>query len=167
MTADEIQQYLSELNDELALKDIKGEISLFGGAVMVLAFNARIATKDVDAIFEPVKEIRNAAHRIAELHALKLDWLNMAVRMFVVKHDRELLFDLPNLRVTVPEADYLLAMKMIALRPQTEDEDDAIFLIEKLRLLSKADVLGIIADYYPRKEISATTITWLDEYFSK
>jgi len=167
MTADEIQQYLSELNDELALKDIKGEISLFGGAVMVLAFNARIATKDVDAIFEPVKEIRNAAHRIAELHALKLDWLNMAVRMFVVKHDRELLSDLPNLRVTVPEADYLLAMKMIALRPQTEDEDDAIFLIEKLRLQSKADVLGIIADYYPRKEISATTITWLDEYFSK
>ncbi|MCC7307341.1 MAG: hypothetical protein IT173_07235 [Acidobacteria bacterium] len=167
MTADEIKQYLCELNDELALKDIKGEISLFGGAVMVLAFNARIATKDVDAIFEPVKEIRNAAHRIAELHALKLDWLNMAVRMFVVKHDRELLFDLPNLRVTVPESDYLLAMKMIALRPQTEDEDDAIFLIEKLRLQSKADVLGIIADYYPGKEISATTITWLDEYFSK
>lgn len=167
MTAEEIQQYLSELNDELALKDIKGEISLFGGAVMVLAFNARIATKDVDAIFEPVKEIRNAAHRIAELHALKLDWLNMAVRMFVVKHDRELLFDLPNLRVTVPESDYLLAMKMIALRPQTEDEDDAIFLIKKLRLQSKADVLEIIADYYPRKEISATTITWLDEYFSK
>lgn len=58
MTANEIEQYLSELNDELALKDIKGELSLFGGSVMVLAFKARIATKDIDAIFFPSSEIR-------------------------------------------------------------------------------------------------------------
>jgi hypothetical protein len=32
MTAEEITQYLTELNDELALKDVKGEVALFGGA---------------------------------------------------------------------------------------------------------------------------------------
>lgn len=167
MTAEEIKQYLSELNDELRSKDINGEISLYGGAVMVLAFNTRVATKDIGAVFQPVKEIRNAAHMVAERHQLPLDWLNHAVRMFVVKHKRELLFELSNLRVTVPESDYLLAMKILALRAETEDENDAMFLIKELGLDSKSAVLKIVADYYPRKEVSPKTVTWLDEYFSK
>jgi hypothetical protein len=167
MTAEEITQYLTELNDELRLMDIKGEVSLFGGAVMVLAFNARISTKDIDAVFQPVKEIRNASHRIAERHGLKLDWMNHAVRMFVVKHERELLFDLSHLRVTVPEPDYLLAMKVLALRELSEDENDASFLIEKLGLTTKEDVLRIVADYYPKKEVSPRILVWLDGYFSE
>ena len=167
MTAEEITQYLNELNEELRLVDIKGEISLYGGAVMVLAFNARVATKDIDAVFEPVKEIRNAAHRIAELHDLNLDWLNHAVKMFVVKHKRDLLFELSNLRVTVPEPDYLLAMKILALRPETEDESDATFLIEHLKISSKDDVLKIVSGYYPKKDVGARTRVWLDEFFDE
>ena len=34
MTAAEITKYLTELNDELRMVDIKGEISLYGGAVI-------------------------------------------------------------------------------------------------------------------------------------
>jgi len=36
-----------------------------GGTVMVLAFTARLATKDVDAIFEPAQVVRSAAERVA------------------------------------------------------------------------------------------------------
>ncbi len=61
MTAEEIKQYLSELNDELFAMNVKGEVCLYGGAVMCIAFNARPARKDVDAVFEPVKQIRKAA----------------------------------------------------------------------------------------------------------
>jgi len=167
MTAEEITQYLTELNDELRLMDIKGEVSLYGGAVMCLAFRTRQATKDLDAIFEPVREIRNAARRIAERHNLNLDWLNLAVRMFVVQHKREVFVDLPNLIVTVPEADYLLAMKILALRPDTEDENDARFLIEHLKLASKTDVLQIVAGYYPNKEVKTETVVWLDDFFAE
>lgn len=167
MTAEEITKYLTELNDELCLMDIKGEISLYGGAVMCLAFKSRPATRDVDAIFEPVKEIRNASHRIAERHNLVLDWLNLAVKMFVVDHPRQVLFDLSNLIVTVPEADYLLAMKMLALRPDTEDENDAEFLIRRLSLKSPHEVLDIIANYYPKKEVKPKTVFWLNEYFAE
>jgi len=166
MTSEEIKQYLSELNDELRLMDIKGEVSLFGGAVMVLAFNTRVSTKDIDAVFEPIREIRNAAHKIAERYDLKLDWLNYAVKMFVVKHERELLFELSHLRVTVPEPDYLLAMKIMALRPETEDESDAIFLIRHLELRNKEDVLNIVSEYYPKKIVKPRTIVWLEGYFS-
>lgn len=166
MTAEEITKYLTELNDELRLMDIKGEVSLYGGAVMCIAFKARPATKDVDAIFEPVKEIRNASHRIAERYDLKIDWLNLAVKMFVVEHDRQVLFEFSNLRVTVPDPDYLLAMKMLALRPDTEDENDATFLIEHLGLKQPSEVLEIIADYYPKKEVKSGTILWLDNFFT-
>lgn len=167
MTAEEITQCLTELNDELRLVDIKGEVSLYGGAVMCLAFKSRHATKDVEAIFEPVREIRIASHRVADRHGLNLDWLNLAVRMFVVEHKRQLLFDLPNLIVTVPEADYLLAMKILALRPDTEDENDAKFLIAHLGITGSSQVLKIVENYYPRKEVKVETHVWLEELFGK
>lgn len=105
MTAEEIEKYLSELSDELAKKAVIGEICIYGGAAMCLAFKARPATKDVDAIFEPVKFIRGAIYRIAEKYNLNQDWLNFAVRIFVVEHEKQILFEFPNLKVYVPTAD--------------------------------------------------------------
>ena len=80
MTAAEIELYLREVGDELALQKVKGEICLYGGAVMCLVYKARPATKDVDAIFEPVKYIRAAIRKISERHNLPVDWLNFAVK---------------------------------------------------------------------------------------
>ena len=73
MTSEEITKYLSELNDELGLANIKGEITIYGGAVMCLVYDARPATKDVDAIFKPASEIRVLVHRIAERNGLPAD----------------------------------------------------------------------------------------------
>ena len=47
---------LGRLNDALKNRDVRGELCLFGGAVMVLAFQARPSTQDVDAIFRPTAE---------------------------------------------------------------------------------------------------------------
>lgn len=55
MTAAEIEKYLSEINEELAAKNVIGEICIYGGAAMCLAFKARPATKDVDAISNLLK----------------------------------------------------------------------------------------------------------------
>jgi hypothetical protein len=38
VTKEEIKQYLSELNEELRAIGVKGEICLYGGAVMALAY---------------------------------------------------------------------------------------------------------------------------------
>lgn len=86
MTAEEIKQYLAELDEELRLVEIKGEVSLFGGAVMCLAFEARPATKDVDAIFRPVAEIRKAIEIIADRHGLPANWMNDAVKGYWAEH---------------------------------------------------------------------------------
>jgi len=167
MTAEEIKKYLTELNEELCLMDIKGEISLYGGAVMCLAFKSRPATKDVDAIFEPVRAIRNAARRVAERHDLGIDWLNHAVKMFVIEHDRDLLLDLSNLKVFVPEPDYMLAMKVLSARPDTMDLDDIRFLTEHLGFSEVKQILDIVENYYPQKAVKPATIFLLEEILAK
>jgi len=49
-------------------RSIAGEICLFGGTVMLLAFSARLMTKDVDALFQPAQVIRDLSKRIAEFN---------------------------------------------------------------------------------------------------
>lgn len=167
MTAEEIEQYLREINDELALKDVKGEICLYGGAEMCLVFKARPATKDVDEIFEPIKYIRGAITKIAERHRLRQDWLNLAVKIFVVEHEKKIWFDFPNLKVFVLTADYLLATKVLAARADTEDVSDIEFLLNELKLGNVSQVVGVVRKYYPKKEIKPTTQFLLEEIFEK
>jgi hypothetical protein len=165
MTAEEITQYLTELNEELRLMDIKGEVSLFGGAVMCLVYDARPATKDVDAIFKPTSEIRIAIGRIAARHGLNEDWLNDAVKGYWAKHKERVLFDLSNLTVFVPEPDYLLAMKAIAARDPFYDREDVRRLIEILGLKKPQDVFAIIEKYYPKNQIKPATQYFIEEIF--
>ena len=163
MTAEEIEKYLTELSDELCAVQVKGEVYLYGGAVMCLAFKARPSTKDVDAIFEPVREIRRASMKVADRHHLDVDWLNLAVRMFVTEHEKRVLFDLPCLKVFIPETDYMLAMKVLSARVDSSDLDDIRFLIKALNLAKVEDVLRIVRNYYPRKEVKPATIFALEE----
>lgn len=52
LTRGQILLALEALSGELAARDVTGELCLFGGTVMVLAYSARVSTKDVDALFE-------------------------------------------------------------------------------------------------------------------
>src|SRR5262249_21735744 len=71
---------LSRLSNHLKEKGIVGEISLLGGTAMVLAFQARQATKDVDAIFAPAAVMREAARAVAAEMGLPEGWLNDAAK---------------------------------------------------------------------------------------
>ena len=82
LSSPEIRRLLTLLDAELAAHGASGEIYLVGGAVMCLAFNAREATKDVDALFEPAKVIREAAARVGEcgMHELSRAALESTAR---------------------------------------------------------------------------------------
>lgn len=167
MTAEEITKYLTELNDELRLMDIKGEVSLFGGAVMCLVYDARAATKDVDAIFKPTSEIRKAIKIVAERHNLHNDWMSDAVKGYWAEHQERILFDLSDLKVFVPEPDYLLAMKALAARAGTYDREDVKELIEILDIKSAEEVLDIVEKYYPKNQIKPQTQYFIEELFQE
>ena len=167
MDKNQIQKCLEELNDELQLMDVKGEVCLYGGAVMCLVYDARPATKDVDAVFKPTQQMREAIKRVAQANNLKEDWLNDAVKGFVVQHPQKTLLNLSHLKVFVPEPDYLLAMKTLAARVEATDKQDVQFLINLLGIKSAQEVFGILEKYYPRQQIKPATQFFIEELFEK
>lgn len=159
----DIENALTKLNDTLAKRDIKGEICLYGGAVMCLAYDARPSTKDVDAIFHPATELRQIIARVGDELKLGPHWLNDGVKGFVVDHARQLFFQKSHLQVFVPEPDYLLAMKVLAARADTSDADDVRFLIKKLGLTQPNQVFKILEQYYPQSRIRPATRFFVEE----
>jgi predicted nucleotidyltransferase len=163
VTGEEIKRYLTELNDELRSMDVKGELCLYGGAVMALAYNARPDTDDVDAIFEPVRYIRKAAGRVAERNGLEKGWLNHAVKMFLVPHEKHILLDLSHLKVYIPTPAYLLAMKVLSARADTMDPEDMLVLLRELNLKTADEVLEIVKGYYPHKQVKPAARILVEE----
>lgn len=105
LTREQILAALSALNDRLRTRNVLGELALVGGAVMVLAFRARLSTRDVDAIYSPAAEIREAVAEVAETLGIQRDWLNDGAKGFVSPHAEFIDADLPrlsHLRITYP-----------------------------------------------------------------
>lgn len=165
LTREQIIAALNALSDELGQQGITGEICLFGGTVMVLAFTARLTTKDVDALFQPARIIRDLSRRIADEQDLPDNWLNDGVKGFVsVRHETTAgnLPQFPHLRLTMPVPEYLLAMKCMASRisgttNEPSDLADVIFLIRHLKLKSPKKVLDLVSQYYPASRVPAKT----------
>lgn len=161
-----IKKLFKALNDELTKKDVVGEVGICGGAVMCLVYHARPATKDIDAIFEPTKEIRMASKNVARKFGLDEDWLNDAVKgFFHADPPREDVFNMSHLKVWAPGADYMLAMKCVSARFDTFDRDDIKFLISYLKLTKTDDVFDIIVKYYPHNKVPAKTRFLIEEIF--
>jgi hypothetical protein len=165
MLKDEILHYLKILNEKLKRRNTKGEICLYGGAVMCLVFDARPSTKDVDAIFHPAGIIRKAAEEIAEEYELTGDWLNDGVKGFLVEHPKKVFMNLSNLSVLVADAEYMLAMKSLSARIDGTDSQDIRFLLRKLNIQSAEEVFRIIEKYYPKRIIKPATQFFLEEIF--
>ena len=167
MTQEEILTAFRALNDELAREGIKGEVGVVGGAAMVLAFNARQSTRDVDAVFDPSNKVRAAAARVAAALELPADWLNDAAKGYMPAdtQPRSILLDLPHLAVWTPPPQYLLAMKAIAARFDSQDAQDLRTLIRHIGLRRAQDVLEVVERYYPRNQIPAKTQFFLEELF--
>ncbi len=167
MNKEEIVGALETLNALLRERGIKGEICLYGGAAMCLAFDARQSTKDVDAIFHPSTEVRAAAAETARRLGLPVDWLNDGVKGFLVDHPRRAWKSMSNLTVLVAEADYLFAMKAMSARVDTSDRDDIRRLLTELGVLQLDDALTIVEKYYPRNQIKPATLFFLEELFDE
>lgn len=155
---------LARLNDELEASGVRGEICLFGGAVMVLVFDARPTTRDVDAVFRPIEEFRRAAEAVREEQGLGENWLNDRVKGWTSDRGETTTDGLPqfsHLRITRPTASYLLAMKALAARasgPENKgDRDDIRALIKHLALTAPEAVFEIIAQFYPTRHVLPKT----------
>jgi bifunctional pyridoxal-dependent enzyme with beta-cystathionase and maltose regulon repressor activities len=165
---------LAALSRRLQAQGVTAELCIFGGAAMVLAFDAREATRDVDAVFVPTDVIRRAAAEVAQELSLPEDWLNDGVKGFVSANQDYVSDgmpkDLPNLRVLRPSASYLLAMKCMAARVGDQDmrgdRDDVEFLVRHLHLQTAEQVLELITQYYPVERLHVKTRFFVEELMS-
>ena len=165
-----IEAALAALNAHLEAEGVTGEMCIFGGTAMVLAFDARQATRDVDAVFRPPEVFRKAAAQIAEEMSLPPDWLNDGVKGFVSDapdYVADGLPQFPHLRVIRPNAAYLLAMKCLAARVEGYDTrgdmDDVRFLVKHLGLRTTEQVMQIVTRYYPADRVAIKTQYFVEE----
>jgi len=158
------------LNEELRRAGTEGELFLVGGAVMCLAYAARPSTQDVDALFRPAREVREAAARVAVQAGIQPDWLNDGVKAFLSERGEFSPFlELDHLRVMVAQPEYLLAMKCLSLRIGAEfhDEDDVRYLLRHLGIDSYAQAVAVITRFYPLERFPQKTLYALGELLPK
>jgi hypothetical protein len=166
LTRQRILALFDELDEELGEGGIRGDVFVVGGAAMVLAYAARPATRDVDAIWHPSREVRDAAARVAARHDdLAPDWLNDGVKGFlpgVHPGERHVVYEGDSLTVSVASPEYLLATKLLASRVG-RDEDDIRLLIDLCALTSVDQGIALISRYYGQRPIEAKVRFFLEE----
>lgn len=166
LTKARIEALFGALDEELRQHSVIGELYVVGGAVLCVVLNARPATRDVDAYFEPTKVVRDAAARVAARLEVPENWLNDAAKGFLVPEGTYTPFlELANLRVLMAQPEYLLAMKCLAFRLGAEfhDEADVRYLLRYLNIDSYANALEIITRYYPRERFPQKAFHALEE----
>lgn len=163
---EDIRRLFVLLDEELAQRDVSGELYLVGGAVMCLALNARDATVDVDALFVPTRAIREAAARVGIRAGVSETWLNDAVKGFLSpRGEFDDYLELAHLRVYTARPEYLLAMKCAAMRlgEAFHDLDDVRFLLRYLNIASSEDAMLIVTRYFDERQLLPKTRLALEE----
>lgn len=165
-----ILQALEQLGSLALVRGIRLEVSIYGGAAFVLAYNSREATKDIDAIFHPREIGGKLALQVARDLDLPEDWLNSNVSQFIspTTESKRRLSEIESttgLIIHVPTAEYLLAMKAMACRrpigAYRGDLDDLSFLINKMQICSLDQIQEAVVRFYPDDVLPARQQTLL------
>ncbi|HEC13250.1 MAG TPA: hypothetical protein ENI80_08400 [Acidiferrobacteraceae bacterium] len=165
----DINRLFALLNEELISDDVHGELYVVGGAVMCLVYNARASTRDIDSLFIPAAKIRQAAQRVSAKANIKENWLNDSVKSFLSeKTSFSIFLELSHLKIMCAQAEYLLAMKCLAMRIGEEffDLDDIRYLIRYLNISAYDQAIDIISEYYPIHQFPQKTLYAIEEILS-
>jgi len=130
----EIIGALQRLGELAQTQGIDVELLAVGGAVMVLAYEARLATHDVDAIVMAPAEAR-VVHDLAKVVAQELnwpdEWLNDGAKGYLIGVSQgPILLQLPGITLRQPTVAQLLAMKLSAWRDDVDVADAKRLLTE-------------------------------------
>lgn len=136
----------------------------------MLASNFRIATQDIDAVADTDQDLVNRLARdVAAERGWPQDWLSDGVRTYLSPNvdgfaQHHQLFrtypseSSPGLRVFVPTAEYLLAMKLMAMRLDPAagktDLQDILHLIDVVGITDKEQLRQFAAAFYPEARVS-------------
>lgn len=172
LTANDLHNAFMELGTRARSEGKVIDLAIYGGSALMLASNFRVATQDVDAVVDEGSQewLARLAEEIARARNWPSDWLNDGVRTYLspqvhgVQVHHALLRAYPSeqepgLRVFVPSPEYLLAMKLMAMRldPTGEKSDvaDILNLLAVVGFTTFEEVIDFAASFYPEAKISA------------
>ena len=154
------------LDEELGRRGVRANLFVVGGAAMAIAYDARRSTADVDAVFAPTGDVREAASKVAD----RLGLPRLAERRRQGVHAwRRTRHVSPSSRRTTSRfaatsPRYLLAMKLLAARVE-RDQDDIRELYRLCGLSTPAEGLAVVEAAYPQHVIPPRTRLMLEEMF--
>jgi hypothetical protein len=155
MDKDKLLEIFDYLNERLKENQLQLEITVYGGSIMTIVYDNRPATKDIDCVFSEVnsKLLKNILDLTKFTFNLSDDWINEDIKeplKSLLKEDKETYRVYSNLKILKPKARQLLAMKILAARPEpAKDFIDAYILCKDLNITSKTELLDIVSDYIP------------------
>ncbi|HLY61095.1 MAG TPA: DUF6036 family nucleotidyltransferase [Terriglobia bacterium] len=158
MDKQKLDRAFARLGQLLRERRVAGEIAVFGGAAIVLGFEFRTATEDVDAmITQGHGQVVKAQEEVGLELGLPPNWLNEQGTSYLSKHkDFEMFKTYPSegqfgLRVLTATPQYLLAMKLLAFR--SDDIQDIVLLARGLGITTAEGFLQLIKHYYPDEQV--------------
>jgi len=153
MDKDRLLEIFTYLNERLKENQLQLEITIYGGSIMTMVYDNRPATKDIDCVFSEtnLKILDNILKLIKFTFNLSNDWINQEIKeplKHLLKEDKETYKVYSNLKILKPKAEQLLAMKVLAARPEpAKDFADAYILCKDLNITTKTELLDIVSDY--------------------
>lgn len=163
LSATQIKRAFTALSEELSRRGERAQLAVTGGAALVLLFNARETTKDVDVfIVEPdPPRVREAAAHVARDLDLPEDWLNDAAKgYFVTISEGSTVYESSALVVRALTIEQLLAMKLAAWRDAV-DRSDARLLLERMTGTAN-EIWSRVQPFVPRSYIDKASYAFDD-----
>jgi hypothetical protein len=162
----EIEEGLRRLGELAQSKRLHIELTLVGGAVMVLRFNARPSTRDVDAVILSPGEariVRDLARQVAEEYNWPEDWLNDGAKGYLVGVTKgPLVFQAPGIEAHAPSLEQLLAMKLSAWRDDVDISDARRLMQEVGRERKRDEVWQSLEPYLVKGDELTAQYAFLD-----
>ena len=168
LNRDEMESAIAELADQLNARNVKAKVYLVGGAVMVLAFDARFTTGDIDGAMYPTDEVLAVAAEIGERRGLGTEWLNNSAQQFIPVFKEptwQPILKSGNVEIVAADERSMLAMKMRASRG-SRDRPDINFLVKRCGITSVAEALELYREFFPEDPLPARALPLLDEAIS-
>jgi Nucleotidyl transferase AbiEii toxin, Type IV TA system len=150
------------------------EIAIYGGSALMLCFDYRQSTVDID--FQPVKgsaqEIADIANQATKELGFEQNVLRDDVGVFVSEVAKYIPYgEFPkgngNLRVLTAAPEYIFAMKIMAMRSSAETQDlrDAWELADICEISNLDQAKETLASFYPEKKLPLRHALILQDVF--
>lgn len=170
MNKKEIEKYLQMVGQELQKEGLTFEITLLGGAAILIEVGNRDSTQDVDTYFLPdFLAITKASAIVAGQEGLPDGWLNAAAAgftySFIRQPERKLWKKFPGLHVYTASLDYLFVTKIMAGRPK--DDIDIVALATMLHVSTQEEALALVVQYVPKEQITVDVLRGIRRCFKQ